>query len=154
MAEFTSQQIGYGRAFADTVVGAFGTVPANALIHLAKLRLSHDPAFAPTPESTVAGLAAQEAVFTGYPAGGLTFTPGSPVNLSPLAQGAVSTAIFTAGGGGSFTPDTVYGYWIDDGTNVIAYEAFPASQQVPLAAPGDFLVLVIQLPEQLRQATF
>lgn len=152
MAEYNSTTVIYGRSFLNTILAAFKTLPAAALIiAAAKIRLSKDPAFAPTADSTIAGLAAQEATFTGYPAGGIAVVQSAPVNLSPGAQGELATALFTATG--SAIGNVVTGYWIDDGTNVVLAERFAGGLNVSFAVANDFLELVVQLPLQTVQKT-
>ncbi len=153
MLSYTSQVVGYGLAFMDTVMQAFTTLPAAKLINTAKLRLSHDPAFSPTPGSTIAALAAQEANFTGYPAGGAAFATGTPIHLAPSIDGAGTAVFFQATTGAPFTADTVYGYWVDDGTNVIAYERFAGGVAMPFTSPGVGMEMVVFLPFPLSAAT-
>jgi hypothetical protein len=152
VAYYTSNRIVYGTGFLNTVIGAFNTVPAAKLVNAAKLRLSLSNAFNPAPGSTIASLAANEATFTGYTAGGYAFAASAALNLSGNAQGSVTPILITASG--STTQNVIYGYWIDDGTNLILGEAFPVGQTVTFAAAGDFLQLLVYLPLQNRQATF
>jgi hypothetical protein len=152
MAVYTSNRVVFGQAFANTIMAALNTLPAAKLINAAKLRLSQQAGFNPTPLSTIAALAANEATFTGYTPGGYAFAATPVVNLSPNAQGTATVVIIQATG--STTGNTITGYWIDDGTNMIMAEAFPAGTSVIFAASGDFLELVVQIPIQLRQAAF
>jgi len=50
-------------------------------------------------------------------------------------------------------PDVVTGWWIDDGTNVVASERFEGGVTVGFAAPGSFLTLTAILPFQTHQVT-
>jgi hypothetical protein len=150
---FKSQNVIYGTAFLNTVLAAFKTIPAAALIATGKLRLSHDPAFNPVPGTALAALVAQEANFSGYPAGGAAVVLSAPVNLSPTAQGAVVSNLFLATTASPFVNDNCTGYWIDDGTNFIMGEAFGAGQAAAFSSPGDFLELIVELPMQAGQAT-
>jgi hypothetical protein len=150
---YNSQQVGFSQFFANELLTAITTRPAAALVAAGKVRLSQDPAFNPTPQSTMAALATNEANFSGYTAGGDAATIGTPVNLSPNCQGVLATAMFVAAPAGPFVPNTVYGYWVDDGTNVVAYERFANGASFSFASPGDFLDLTVLLPVQLTQAT-
>jgi hypothetical protein len=148
---YTSQDVTYGTVFAQSVLAAFSTAPANPLIHTGKLRLSQDPAFNPQPNSTVAGLAANEATYTGYTAGGVAVALSGGLLPSPNLAGALQTELFTAAGGGTFVPNNVTGWWIDDGTNVIAGERFAGGAVCNFAEVGDYLVLTVILPEYFLQ---
>jgi hypothetical protein len=151
--DYVSQSVGYGSAFADTVQAALKTRAAAALVATPKIRLSSNSNFNPTPQSSIATLSASEAAFSGYPAGGASGTVSDPVNLSTMAVGVLMSATFVATTAAPFVEGTCYGYWVDDGTNVIAYERFAGGIQVTFGVPGDFLQLDIELPMQLLQAT-
>ena len=153
VGQYTSQKVTFGTTFLNALVTALKTAPTNPLINTAKVRLSNNPAFNPNPAETIATLAATECAYTGYAAGGIALVVGSPVNLSPICQGAVTTLQFLATTATPFVPDTSYGYWVDDGTNVILAEAFPVGFPFGFSAPGDFLELVLQIPAQAFQAT-
>ncbi len=153
MAAYASQNVVYGTAFLNSLMAAYGTVATGPLVATAKMRLNSNPGFNPQPGDSIATNTANEAAFTGYPAGGIDVVLSTPVNLSPTCQGTVASGTFTATTSGSFVSGTAYGYWIDDGTNVIAAEPFPPGSPALFAGPGDFLELVVQLPAQARQAT-
>ncbi len=153
MNTYESVNIVYGQAFANTLLAAMKTAPTNPLINAGKLRLSHDPAFNPTSSSTISALAAQECDFSGYTAGGVTFTLTTGIDLSAAAQGATTYALFEAATATPFVSDTAYGYWIDDGTNVIAAERFANGGSAAFNAVGAFLGLTVFLPVQMTQAT-
>lgn len=150
---WVAQNVVYGRTFSDTILAALSARPAAALIAAGKLRLSKDPAFAPNPASTVAALAANEADFSGYVAGGSALALSAAVNLSPSIQGVTDVALFTAAVAVPFVSNAVTGWWVDDGANFVAGEAFPNGQTANFATPGDFLQLVAELPVNLLQAT-
>jgi hypothetical protein len=151
---WSALQAVFGRAFADTVIAAFKARPAGPLVSAtAKFRLSKDAAYNPTPDSTIAGLAANEADYSGYTAGGETVVLSAAVNLSSIGVGALATQLFEATVAGPFVPANVYGWWIDDGTNVIAAEAFPVGTVATFASPGDFLDLTAVLPVRFYQST-
>lgn len=133
-------------------MAAFKTVATGPLIATAKVRLTTNASFVPNPDATIAELAADEADYSGYTAGGLALVVGAPVNLSPSCQGAVTALSFIATAASPFVPAQCYGYWVDDGTNVIAQEAFPGGVAIGFGVAGDFLELVLQLPLQATQA--
>jgi hypothetical protein len=153
MAAYSSQQITFGIAWIDTVLAAFktgtGTTP---LVNSAKCRLNVSPSFLPTPGQVISGYTPNEANFSGYSSGGDAVTLSAGVNLSPTCEGVVATVTFISTAASPYVPNTCYGYWMDDGTNVILAEAFPAPG-VPFTAAGDFLSLLIQIPFQAIQLT-
>jgi hypothetical protein len=151
VAAYSSQNITYGNAYQKTAALAQKTAPTNPLINTAKVRLSTQLGFSPSGTATIAELAANEANYSGYTAGGLALTLTGPVNLSALCEGMIAALTFLATTATPFVPNTLYGYWVDDGTNVIAQEAFPAPG-ITIAGPGDFLALLLQLPQQVNQA--
>jgi hypothetical protein len=154
MAQYTSKQVVYGTAFLNSLIAALKTAPANPLINSAKVRLSNSPTFNPSSGSTIASLSSNECAYSGYTAGGIALVVGTPVNLSLTCQGAITAVQFLSTSATPYVPDVAYGYWIDDGTNVILAEAFPPGQQAGFAAPGDFLELVLQIPQQSLQACY
>jgi hypothetical protein len=143
---FASQNPQYGQAFLDTVLAAFKTVPGGALIVAGKLRLSKDPAFAPTPQSLIADLTPEECDFSGYTAGGYGLTLSAPVNLSTTVEGVLAGATAIATTASPFVANNVYGYWVDDGANVVLSEAFGAAGPIPIGAAGDFAQVDLRLP--------
>jgi hypothetical protein len=151
--EYTAQQVTVGLTFADELLTALTTRPAAAIIAAGKIRLSQDPAFNPTPQSTVAALAANEATYSGYAAGGIALVLTVGLNLSPSIVGAVASALFVASGGGPFVSNNVYGYWVDDGTNLVVGEKFAGGGIASFGAPGDFLDLNVAVPLALGQKT-
>lgn len=153
MATWSTQQLTFGTAFMQTVMAALKTVPGDPLINAAKVRLSVDPAFAPSPGSKISDLAPQEANYSGYAAGGIAVVLSNPVNLSNTCQGSIAEATFTATTADPFVSGSVTGYWIDDGTNFICGEAFPSGQKATFSAPGAFLALIVQIPMQAIQPT-
>ena len=143
---YETQGVVYGRAFMATVLAALKTVPGAALIVAGKIRLSKDPAFAPTVDSVITDFTANEADFTGYTAGGYTVTLSAPLNQTTQILAVLCNAL--AIGGSPFTvPNTIYGYWIDDGTNVVMAEKFaPPGATANFANTGDYLDLQVLLP--------
>jgi hypothetical protein len=150
--QYTSLQPVFGMDFVNTVLAAYKTVPGGALIVGGKVRLSQDPAFAPTPASLIADLAAQEANFSGYTAGGYAAVLSAPVVITPFIQGVLIPALAIAAVASPFVPNDVTGYWLDDGTNVIMAERFADLGIAAFGAPADFLSLLLVLPFNLLQA--
>jgi hypothetical protein len=153
MPAYASQQVVYGTAFLDTIIAALKTVPAAALINGAKVRLNTNLAYNPQPGDSITTNTANEANYSGYTAGGIAVVLGTPVNLSPTCQGTIFNATFTAATASPFVPNVCYGYWVDDGTNVIMGEKFAAGTSYSFGSPGDFLELIGQVPQQANQAT-
>ena len=151
MATYVSENITYGQTFLLSVIAALKTAPTNPLVNMGKVRLTTQAGFNPQPLLTIAELSPNEANYSGYTAGGIALTLSSPVLLGTGAVGNSQAVEFIASTASPFVPSTLTGYWIDDGTNVIAMEAFSTS--IPIAAAYDFLALVLQLPLQLAQAT-
>lgn len=151
MAYYTTQSVIYGRAWVNTVLAALAVDPAAALIVTGKIRLSKDPAFNPTAASTKTELAAQEADYTGYAVGGVAFVPGAPVNLTANQQGVVDPVTFRAAADDPQIDNSVYGWWLDDGTNVVCAEKFADNASFSMAVLGDFLQLDVVLPFSLLQ---
>ncbi len=153
MTNYTAQAIVYGRAFVNTILAALKTIPGGALVTGAKLRLSNNPSFSPTPGNVPGDFSANECAYSGYTAGGLAVTLSAPLNLSTTADGVLFAGLFVATAASPFVPDTATGWWIDDGTNVICAERFANNQTATFASPGAFLSLTALLPQQMLQAT-
>ena len=149
--QFLTKSVVFGQVFANQVLAGMAVLPSTALLATSKLRLSNDPNFNPTPLSTVASLAANEAVFTGYTAGGVAVALVQALNLSTQIQGAGQVKVFVAVAGTPFVPDTLTGWWIDDGTVLQVASAFGASGPYAIGSPGDFLELLALLPVNLLQ---
>lgn len=149
---YESQSVVYGRAFLATVLGALKVDPAAALIVAPKVRLTKDAVFNPLPSSLVADLELNEADFTGYTTGGYAPTLSGVVNLGSNIVGLTAGVLPTCSGAGAPSPNTVYGWWMDDGTNVIVAERFANGLFFTFQNPGDFLDLAIALPLALLQA--
>jgi hypothetical protein len=142
VAVFQAQRIVLGRGITQALLDALSTVPTAALAATPKMRLSHDPAFAPISTSLPSELAAEEAMYTGYTAGGLAVLFGTPLNLSPSIQGITASITFEVGATAPTTPDSIYGYWIETTTELVCAEAFPTGLVFGMAAPGDYLTIV------------
>ena len=153
MSTYAAQNVVFGQAAANALLNCLKTAPLAALLATGKLRLSHDPAFNPNPQTALSALSAQEANYSGYPSGGIAVALTVGVNLSPGAQGAVQSALFEAATATPFVSDTVTGWWIDDGTIMWCAEKFTPPFVAPFQAVGDFLQLLAAFPDQLRQPT-
>ncbi len=144
MTDYVAQAVVYGRTFLNTLLAALLTRPAAALVVGAKLRLSKNPVFNPLPASVITDFTGLEADYTGYAAGGIALTIGAPLNLSGVIQGTEETTLFAATG--SAITNSVYGYWVDDGTNVLFAEKFASGGIATFAIAGDFLNLSTRTP--------
>lgn len=123
-----------GNAVAATIKDATRQPGLNGLkIHLFKA--PHQPAVG----DLLATYTAIEADFDGYVAKVLTLTFGyiDPANFPTVRSQLLSWLMATA-----VTPNTVYGYWVDDGVNVVMAEAFPVPRA--MATVGAELALVVQ----------
>jgi hypothetical protein len=148
---YATVNVVYGRAFILKWLAGL-TAPITAgLLATAKLRLSKDPQFNPTPDSLLSALAAMEADFSGYPAGGKAVILASYVGSSASADSAYAQVIFTAAAATPQVSNTVTGYWIDDGTEVCVAERFSAGQTAPFDIVGDYLGLTALVPLQFYQ---
>jgi len=95
--------------------------------------------YTPTVNSDLAALVAIEADFDGYAAKTLTMTLGYVDGTSvPYAQSQLLSFVKAAG----VTVNDVTGWWIDDGTNVIAAGKFNVT--VPMATTGAELSGIFQ----------
>lgn len=152
MNNWITQSVVYGQDFLLTVVAALKTAPATPLVNTGKLRLSLDPGFNPTPNSTISALAANEANYSGYTAGGIAVVLTTGLLVSTTGVAAAAQGLFEATTATPFVPANVTGYWVDDGTNFIGGEAFGSGNVAQFAAPGDFLALTVLLPLLFAQA--
>ena len=146
-----SKNVVYSRAFMDKVLAAYKTLPAAALIPTLTVRLlmGNLPALtADTPLATLVGL---EANYSGYAA--QTPVATVPVTSSTNVEGYIGTALFESATASPFVSATVTGYFVTDGTIVVAMEAFPAGISYGFTAANNFLSLGVILPGNLYQAT-
>lgn len=150
--DYASEEVVYGRTFLSSILAAFSTRPAAALVVTPKVRLSSDINFNPTPDNTVATLAANEATFSGYTAGGIAPTFSAVLRGGPDFQQLNAPVLFEAATADPFVPGNCYGWWLDDGTNVIAAEKFANGLVASFANVGDYLALDVYLPMHSVQA--
>ncbi len=151
MPAWNSQNVVYGAAFVETVLAAYKALTAVALVASGKIRLSKLPGFNPQPGATVASLEANEADFTGYTGGGYTCTLSAQVNVGVNIVGLTAAALPIAGTADPQVQNVIYGWWLDDGTNMVAAEAFPTGTTFAFNSPGDYLDLEIVLPFMFNQ---
>ncbi len=149
----TAKNIVFGRAFMHTVMGYMGTGLAVDLIDGGFVRLSQDPDFALGANTLIADLTAGEADYSGYVAGGIAFVPSAGVNVSSNVVGIQTPVTFAATVVDPFVQNTVYGWWLDDGTNFVAGERFVLPLVYEFLLPLDYLQLDVVLPFGLVVAT-
>lgn len=140
----------YSRAFINTVLAAYKTVPGGALITTLTVRLLKGTLPAITPDTLLADLVALEADFSGYAAG--TPTMSAPVRLSNGSQAVIGSTTFIVVTATPLVTNTVTGYFLTDGTNLVGAEAFSVPNAAPMANVGDFLAMDVALPGTLYQA--
>jgi len=141
------------REFAVKMLGRIATGNAAAIVVSGKIRLSKDPAFAPAQGQTRAGLAAMEADYTGYAAGGIAAVFSATLNQRLGVVAVVAPALFLATAADPQVAATVTGWWIDDGTDLVCAERFAAGVTRPFVVPGDYLALDCPIPLMLAVAT-
>jgi len=147
---YQSKNIRLWRAFVASMLNAVKVVPGAALIVGGKIRLSKSESFNPLGTEAVADFEADEADYTGYAAGGIAATFSVPVNQNASTLAIVAPALFVAGTATPQVACTVYGWWLDDGTNVVMAERFANNLNKAFAAPGDFLALDVPLSASLN----
>lgn len=151
VTSYQSRNVVLGRAFAATILDALAAAPLAELIDTGKIRLSKDSSFNPTPDSTRAALATNEADFSGYTAGGYACVLSANVRLGVNIVGKTAPALPICATATPLVVCNVYGYWVDDGTNVIVAEKFPEGMVAGFNAVGDYLDLLVAFPVMLLQ---
>ena len=132
------------RHFANAVVSAYLTRPAGALIVTPGVHLMATSPGVITADTPLADLVAVEANFSGYATATPTFS--GPGNYNLRTQVAYTNVTFTATTASPFVSNNIYGYWLDDGTNLILAELFTNPTPLPIAKVGDFLDLSLFVP--------
>lgn len=153
MSSVVTQSVVFGRAFADAIIAGLSTLAGTALLATAKLRLSHDPAYNPLPDTLLADLEAQEALYSGYPAGGVAVALSAPLNVAVGIEGAVQSHLWIATNASPFVGDSITGWWIDNGTDMLLASPFGDLGPVSIGLAGDFLNLLGVLPVGMYQPT-
>jgi len=88
-----------------------------------------------TPVATMTIGSFTEASYTGYAAQSLNAQWQAVVKIKD-GEYQMSTPVLTWNAPSSGAPQTVYGYWIDDGTNVLAADLFAAPITQSAGGPG------------------
>jgi len=140
----------YSEEFSRTVVAAFKTNPAAALMATLTCHLIQTEGFLPTPQMDAAALEAEEADFTDYVAKAVTLT--EPANVGPEVEGGISTVNWNMTTDPVVTTNAVYGYFLEATGNLVASEMFAEGQQVNMANVGDFLTLNLAVMVQNFQS--
>jgi len=149
MALQTSIQPTVTSAMRDAMLKALTTVPTGPVAGAAlSVALIKDQTFAPNHNSTVADCKAHECDFTGYAENATAVF--SPTNTSAPGGRSITSAmdfIATAPvAPATFVSNTVYGYFVYSGTNLVTVEMLPTNLSVPIASPGDFVSLTVLVP--------
>jgi len=140
----------YSEAFSRTVVAAFKTNPAAALMPTITAHLIQTEGFAPTPQMDAAALEAEEADFTDYVAKAATLT--EPANVGPDVEGGISTVNWNMTTDPVVVSNTIYGYFLEADGDLVASEMFSEGQEVNMATIGDFLTLNLAVMVQNFQS--
>jgi len=143
MADYPLTTIEGAVAQADTQGLAIADPDATPTPTVGKIRLFQDSLGVPTVETTITELEANEADYTGYPAGGFDVTAMAPPMGAPGGGVVILSnevfATFTSG-----SPNTIGGYWLEDTAgNVI--QVFVYDPVRVLAAIPDGWPIVAQL---------
>jgi hypothetical protein len=153
VASYQSVNVVIGNPIAGALLGALSVRPAGALWSTPKVRLFNSPTVNPQPTTPLATYTAAETAFSGYTSGGIAPTFSGVVNLTPGSQGIVANVTYVATTATPFVPDTIYGWWADDGTNPVVAEKFAGGRAIPISNVGDWLELQIAFPVNSVQAT-
>ena len=129
----------YSEAFIRTVVAAFKTNPAAALMATLTAHLIQTEGFEPNPQMVAADLEAEEADFTDYVAKAVTLI--EPANVGPQVEGAIATVNWSMTTDPVVTTNTVYGYFLEADGDFVCAEMFASGQEVFMALVGDYLTL-------------
>lgn len=144
--EYQTKSVVFGAAWVATEIAAVAARPAGALVAAGKLRLSKLPGIIANPNLTRAQLAANEAAYTGYPAGGYAVVFSAQVNLTTQILGLLVNQLFLVTADDPQVNETITAWWIDDGTNLVVMEAFAEGATWSQSGPGDFLALLASVP--------
>jgi hypothetical protein len=148
---YTTAKVVYGKAFIQKWMAALTAAVTTGLLAAAKIRLSKDPQFNPTPDSVLSALAAQEADFSGYPAGGKALILAQGVGSSAGAYSDLAQVLFTGAPATPQVVNTITGYWVDDATEFCIGERFTAGLTVPFESAADYFGLTLLVPLMLYQ---
>lgn len=116
----------------------FVVIPPKAGVLQGNIFHLASAAFTPGWSTTLASLTAIEATFAGYAAIALQLTGGVIEAQVPVVQSQLLRWV----GVNNVTPNTIYGWWIDDGTNVLCADVL--ATPVAIAQLGDTLAGIFQ----------
>jgi hypothetical protein len=137
----------FRRGAATALVASTATLPTDPIMDGAVLHLMGGGGIVPTPDTLLADLTAVEAGFSGYAA---ATPPGSigELNLAlrGVGEGWINEWVATDPSPDPFIPDTVTGWWAESGGNWVIAGTLRGPESVPIAAPLDWIYLLIVLP--------
>lgn len=142
--DFTSQNLVCSNDLLDAILGAMTVVPGDPLLDALAIHLSQDPAFSPTPTTLLAALTPGKATFTGYTTAGYTPTESVVLNTGGSSRGirydvlAVAVAPTPPD---PFVGNSIYGWWLQNGTLFLCGERFPDDSVAQIGSPGDYVAL-------------
>lgn len=146
--DYTSADVHVCDVLLSDILAGFAAIPTAAFGATGKLRLSTDTNFTASDTVLPAELADFEADYTGYTAGGVSVVWTSIVNPATSGKAIRFDHLFTATepvAPAVFVPNTVFGWWIDDGSVVLAMERLSLPAGAGLGVPGDYLALGVLL---------
>jgi len=136
------------RGFADAILNHLSGSDTTSLTLTPVVHLIGATPPSVTPDTTLASFTAAEAAFSGYGAASVTLS--GPVNPGPNSQALAAGALYIGNSTTTFNQDTITGYYTTSGGNWQQAELFADGQQVPIAANGDFLDLLLLVTLSLR----
>ena len=149
MAYRQTAVMNYVRAAANAILSAFTVQAPAALIPAPTVGLWKDQNFNPSIDTEIAAFAAVECDFSGYARQALTLA--GPYALQSDLPGLIGDVTFTTTDVDPFVANTVYGYFIVSGGQVIAFEKFALLNIAQIGEYGAFLGLDLNLPMQPTQ---
>lgn len=131
--------------FSDAYALATATAQQTALAE-AKVRLFKADGFSPARNTTRAQFIAHEALFSGYPTGGIEITDWLAPYLAVGGGAAINSGViqFIVASASPLVTDVVAGWWCETAAGVVIdYDTLPSPW--PMAAVGDALPFNIRL---------
>jgi hypothetical protein len=148
---YSSQTVVLNNVLTDKLLACLtGTLTAGVCA-TATVGLFNSSGIAPMPSDALAVYTAATPTFSGYAT--KTFVPSGAVNLSNSCQGVIGNVTFTQATSTAPLGDTVYGYFVQSGANLLWAERFASGAALPLVNAGDFVELNVALPLQSVQKT-
>jgi hypothetical protein len=143
MPERTSSTVIWGRAQLESLLGDWLALPMAPPLASVNLHLMGAAGFVPTPDTLEADLEAVECGAAWYSVE--VVTPAGVVTVSPPGGAILASQLYIATDPSPdpFVPDTITGWWLSNGPGMVA--GGPLTP-VPIAAPGDWLLLNVLLP--------